>query len=96
MVTLKKNTRAKSYIRNSGGRVKGSEKKSYVIQSNGKTQKINLFRNPIVYPNSIIVTNMKTEKDGGDAKINDFLNRFQTTFTLLISTLTTILLAEKL
>ena len=91
----KKNTRAKNYIRNSGGRVKGAEKKSYVIQSNGKTQKINLFRNPIIYPNSTIVTNMKEEK-AGDEKINEFLNRFQTTFALLISTLTSILLVDRL
>ena len=38
---------------------------------------------------------MKAKQDG-DGKINEFLNKFQTTFTLLISTLTTILLVEKL
>ena len=89
----KKNTRAKAYIRNSGGKLKGAHK-SYIIQSNGNTKKINLFRNPIVYPNSTIVTNMKLEKE--KVSVDEFLTRFQTTFALIVSTLTSVLLIDRL
>ena len=51
------------------------------------------FKNPIVLPNSIITVERKVMKDKGK---NNFLETFNTTFGILASTLSTILLASKL
>ena len=89
----KKGIKAKNYIKNSGGKIKKEALNSYIIYPNGKTQKINFFRNPKVLPNSIIVTNRKEikEKDKGE-----FFNNFNQTFGIIASAVTTILLASKL
>ena len=55
--------------------------------------KINLFKNPEVLPNSVIVTNRKVKKEN---KEGEFLNNFNRTFGIVASALTTILLASKL
>ena len=89
----KKGLKAKSYIRNSGGKVGKEGDKSYIIYPNGKTKKIGFLKNPLVLPNSIIVTNRKVKKEKKEGK---FLNDFNQTFGIIASTLTTILLASKL
>ena len=89
----KKGINAKKYIKNSGGKIKKEATNSYIIYPNKKTKKINFFKNPKVLPNSIIVTNRKIKKEKGES---EFLNKFNQTFTLIISSLTTILLATRL
>ena len=59
----------------------------------GKTKKIGFFKNPLVLPNSIIVTNRKIKKERTEGK---FLDDFNRTFGIIASTLTTILIATKL
>ncbi len=83
---------AKKYIKNSGGKIKKEASNSYIIYPNGKSMKINFFRNPKVVPNSIIVTNRKVKKEKGD----DFLDKFSQTFTFITSALTTVLLVSRL
>ena len=89
----KKGLNAKTYIRNSGGKVKKESDNSYIIYPNGKTKKIGFLKNPIVLPNSVIVTNRKVKKEKKEGK---FLNDFNQTFGIIASTLTTIYLASKL
>tara|TARA_X000000950_G_scaffold106258_1_gene133805 strand:+ start:1497 stop:4127 length:2631 start_codon:yes stop_codon:yes gene_type:complete len=89
----KKGLSAKKYIKNSGGKINKEASGSYIIYPNGKTKKINLFKNPKVLPNSIIVTNRKLLKEKEEGK---FLNNFNQTFGIIASTITTILLASKL
>ena len=89
----KKGTKAKSYIKNSGGKIKREGDNSYIIYPNGKTKKIGFFKNPLVLPNSIIVTNRKVKKEKNEGK---FLDDFNRTFGIIASTITTILLASKL
>ena len=86
------NIRAKKYIRNSGGKTKKSAN-SYVVFPNGKTKKISFFRNPKIFPNSRIVVNTKEEKEKTEGK---FLDDFTKVFSIVASTLTTILLASRL
>ncbi|MGY8940131.1 MAG: SLBB domain-containing protein, partial [Flavobacteriales bacterium] len=81
-----KNLRAKNYLRNSGGKTRKASK-SYLVLPNGQTKKISFFKNPRVFPNSIIVVNTK-EKKNNEGK---FLDDFSKVFTILASTLTTIL-----
>ena len=89
----KKGFKAKRYIKNSGGKINKESDKSYIIYPNGKTRKIGFFKNPIVLPNSIIVTNRKVKKERTEGK---FLDDFNRTFGIIASTLTTILIATKL
>ena len=86
-----KNLRAKKYLRNSGGKTRKASK-SYLVLPNGQTKKISFFKNPRVFPNSIIVVNTK-EKKNNEGK---FLDDFSKVFTILASTLTTVLLATRL
>ena len=86
------NLKAKNYIRNSGGKTKMASK-SYVVMPNGKTKKINLFHNPKVHPNSMIVVEKKEEKNKSQGK---FFDDFTKVFSIVASTLTTILLASRL
>ena len=86
------NFRAKNYIRKSGGKTKKASK-SYVVLPNGKTKKISFFKNPKVYPNSRIIVNTKEEKEKTEGK---FLDDFTKVFSIVASTLTTILLASRL
>ena len=88
-----KNLRAKNYIRNSGGKTKKASK-AYIVFPNGKTTKISFFRNPKVFANSRIVVNSKEEKDKSD--LGDSLEKFASVFTIIASTLTTVLLATRL
>jgi len=85
------NLRAKNYLRNSGGKTRKSSK-SYIVLPNGQTKKISFFKNPKVFPNSIIVVNQKEEKKNE----GKFLDDFSKVFTILASTLTTVLLATRL
>ncbi len=84
--------RAKKYIRNSGGKTKKASK-SYMVMPNGKSKKINFFHNPKIYSNSRIVVTTKEEKEKTEGK---FLDSFTKVFSIVASTLTTILLASRL
>ena len=88
-----KNLRAKNYIRNSGGKTKNASK-AYVVFPNGKTRKISFFKNPKVFANSRIVVNTKEKKDKSD--LGDSLEKFASVFTIIASTLTTVLLVTRL
>ena len=88
-----KNLKAKNYIRNSGGKTKKASK-AYIVFPNGKTSKISFFRNPKVFANSRIVVNSKEEKDKSD--LGDSLEKFASVFTIIASTLTTVLLVTRL
>ena len=87
-----KGTRAKKYIRNSGGKTKEASK-SYVVLPNGKTRKVSFFRNPKIFPNSSIFVNTKEKKDKTEGK---FLDDFTKVFSIVASALTTVLLAQRL
>ncbi len=94
----KKGLRAKSYIKNSGGKIFKEAGKSYVVLPNGRTKKISLFKNPRVLPNSIIITDF-TEKggiDGVKSAIEKFIEDFTGTLQFLATTLTSVLVATKL
>jgi len=88
-----KNLRAKNYIRKSGGKTKKASK-AYIVFPNGKTTKISFFSNPKVFANSRIVVNSKEEKDKSD--LGDSLEKFASVFTIIASTLTTVLLVTRL
>jgi len=87
-----KGTRAKKYIKNSGGKTKEASK-SYVVLPNGKTRKISFFRNPRIFPNSSIFVNTKEKKEKTEGK---FLDDFTKVFSIVASALTTVLLAQRL
>ena len=57
-----------------------------------QNQKISLFKNPEVLPNSTIIVAFKEENE----EKGKFLDNFNQTFGLIASTITTILLASKL
>ncbi len=85
--------RAKYYIRESGGKKKKIE--SVTVQgANGSSKKVSFFRNPKIYPGSVINVIEKPEKVKGDG--NKFLDDFTRIFGILTGTLTTILLVTKL
>ena len=92
----KKGLKAKNYIKNSGGKLFNEGGKSYVILPNGKTKKIGFFKNPRVYPNSIIVTDFKPEGQGFKESITQFIDNLSGTITFITTTLTSILIATKL
>ena len=85
------NLRAKNYVKNSGGKTRKASK-SYLVLPNGQTKKISLFKNPRVFPNSKIFVNTKEIKKNE----GKFLDDFSKVFTILASTLTTVLLATRL
>jgi hypothetical protein len=86
-----KGKRAKAYIQDSGGKKKRI-KNMYVVQANGKSEKISLFKNPKIYPGAQIIVTEKLEKN----KDNDFMDDFLKIFGIVTGTLTTVVLATKL
>ena len=88
-----KGSRAKDYLRNSGGKLNKIGGKAYVVLTNGQTKKINLFKNPRVYPGSKVVVNYKPIKQKEEGK---FLNDVTNIFGTITGALTTILLLERL
>ena len=88
-----KGRRAKYYIANSGGTKKRIESR-FVLQSNGKSEKIGFFNNPIVYPGAEIVVIEKPAKVAGES--GKFLDEFVKIFGILSGTLTTIILTTRL
>ncbi len=92
----KKGLKAKSYIKNSGGKLFNEGGKSYLILPNGKTKKIGLFKNPKVLPNSVIVTDFRPEGEGFKESIKQFVDNLTGTITFITTTLTTVLIATKL
>mgnify|MGYP000950470300 FL=1 len=86
---------AKKYIKNSGGKLKETGGKSYVVLPNGKTKRIGFFKNPKVLPNSIIVTDFKSAENKQQA-IQRFFEEISNTLTFVTATLTSVLLATKL
>ena len=88
-----KGKKAKYYIKKSGGTKKRIES-MVVLQANGKTQKVGLFNNPIVYPGAQIIVTEKPEKiDDGK---NKFLDDFVRIFSVVTGALTTIVLTKNL
>jgi protein involved in polysaccharide export with SLBB domain len=90
-----KGQKSKYYIRNSGGRIKSEAGDAYLVLPNGKSKKINVFRNPRVLPNSQIVVNRKVKKldtDNGDKG----WDRLVKVITIVTSSLTAAVLATKL
>ena len=92
----KKGVKAKSYLKNSGGKLSNEGGKSYVVLPNGKTKKIGFFRNPQVLPNSVIVTDFRQEGEGLGETIKQFVDNLSGTITFIATTLTSILIATKL
>ncbi len=91
----KKGISAKKYLKNSGGKLNKMGGKSYVVLPNGKSKRIGFLKNPIVLPNSVIITEFKDVETVGSG-ISKFLTEFTNTFSLLATTLTTVLLVTKL
>tara|TARA_Y200000002_G_scaffold150198_2_gene124174 strand:- start:37683 stop:40310 length:2628 start_codon:yes stop_codon:yes gene_type:complete len=92
----KKGLKAKSYIKNSGGKIFNEAGKSYLILPNGKTKKIGWLKNPKVLPNSIIVTDFRPEGEGIRSSIEKFITDITGTLQFVATTLTSILVASKL
>ena len=90
-----KGQKSKYYIRNSGGRIKSEAADAYLVLPNGKSKRINAFRNPRVLPNSQIVVNRKMNKQeqGSGDKAWD---RMIKVITIVTSSLTAAVLASKL
>jgi protein involved in polysaccharide export with SLBB domain len=86
--------KAKYYIKNSGGKIRGEADESYVSLPNGKTKKINFFNNPRVLPNSEIVITRKVEKER--VRKEDGLTKVLTVATLLVTLLTSVVLVNRL
>ena len=86
--------KAKYYIKNSGGKIRGEAAESYVSLPNGKTKKINFFNNPRVLPNSEIVITRKVEKER--VRREDGLTKVLTVATLLVTLLTSVVLVNRL
>ena len=88
-----KERRAKYYIKKSGGTKKRIES-MVVLQANGKSEKIGLFKNPTIYPGAQIIITEKPEKiDDGKSK---FLDDFVRIFRVVTGALTTIILTKNL
>ena len=86
--------KAKYYIKNSGGKIRGEADESYVSLPNGKTKKINFFNNPRVLPNSEIVVTRKVKKER--VKREDGLSRVLSVATVLVTLLTSVVLVQSL
>ena len=69
-----KGKKAKYYIKKSGGTKKRIES-MVVLQANGKSEKIGLFKNPTIYPGAQIIITEKPEKidDGKSKFLDDFV-----------------------
>jgi protein involved in polysaccharide export with SLBB domain len=91
--SYKKGKRVKHYINNSGGR-KDKGRKGVIINPNGQTKKIGLFKNPRVLAGSSIVMTFKPEKVKGES--GEFVNTFLKIMTVVTTTLTTILLINQI
>ena len=88
-----KGKKAKYYIKKSGGTKKRIES-MVVLQANGKSEKIGLFKNPTIYPGAQIIITEKPEKiDDGKSK---FLDDFVRIFGVVTGALTTIVLTKNL
>ena len=86
--------KAKYYIKNSGGKIRGEADESYVSLPNGKTKKINFFNNPRVLPNSEIVVTRKVKKER--VKREDGLTRVLSVASILVTLLTSVVLVQSL
>ena len=88
-----KGKKAKYYIKKSGGTKKRIES-MVVLQANGKSEKIGLFKNPKIYPGAQIIITEKPEKiNDGKSK---FLDDFVRIFGVVTGALTTIILTKNL
>ena len=88
-----KGKKAKYYIKKSGGTKKRIES-MVVLQANGKSEKIGLFKNPTIYPGAQIIITEKPEKiDDGKSK---FLDDFVRIFSVITGALTTVVLTKNL
>jgi protein involved in polysaccharide export with SLBB domain len=90
-----KGKKSKFYIRNSGGRIQSEAADAYIVLPNGKTRKINVFRNPKVLPNSQVVVNRKVKKSDSDNADKGW-DRLVKVITIVTSSLTAAVLASKL
>ncbi|MBT6706020.1 MAG: hypothetical protein HOB16_09055 [Flavobacteriaceae bacterium] len=86
--------KAKYYIKNSGGKIRGEADESYVSLPNGKTKKINFFNNPRVLPNSEIVVTRKVKKER--VRSEDGLTRVLSVASILVTLLTSVVLVRSL
>jgi len=85
--------RAKYYVKNSGGKKKRIDYVT-VLHASGQSKKVNWFKNPKIYPGSVINVIEKPEKVN-DGK-NTFMDDFVRIFGILSGALTTIVLVTKL
>ena len=90
-----KGHKSKYYIRNSGGRIKSEAADAYLILPNGKSKRINAFRNPSVLPNSQIIVNRKP-KNQGQENADKAWDKMIKVITIITSSLTAAVLASKL
>ena len=93
---IEPNRRAKYYIRNSGGKLSNEVESMYISYKSGRSKKIGFLKNPKVLPESTIVVNRKTPKVKNEKDNSKFADNFIKVFGFISSTLTTILLVQKL
>jgi protein involved in polysaccharide export with SLBB domain len=89
----KEGKKAKFYLRNAGGKVRKEGGKAFLIQPNGLSSKIGLFKNPTVLPDSRILVNRKPPKEKPD---KPFIDTFIQILSVTTGALTTIILVQNL
>ena len=87
-------SKAKYYLKNSGGKSKKLASNAFVIYPSGRAKKIGFFKNPKVYPGSEIFVSFKEFEENKDS--SRFFDRFTTIFSVLTGALTTVILAKQL
>jgi protein involved in polysaccharide export with SLBB domain len=89
----KEGKKAKFYLRNAGGKVRKEGGKAFLIQPNGLSSKIGLFKNPTVLPDSRILVNRKPPKEKSE---KPFIDTFIQILSVTTGALTTIILVQNL
>jgi len=87
------NQGVRAYLRNSGGKTRQA-KKIFLTQPNGFTKKVGWFSNPKVLDGATIIVSAKPPKR--EREPGKFLESFGTIAAIVSSTLTTILLIDRL
>ena len=87
-------SKAKYYLKNSGGKTKKFASNAFVIYPSGRAKKIGFLKNPKIYPGSEIFVSFKEIEE--DKENGRFFDRFTTVFSVLTGALTTVVLAKQL
>ncbi|PWL30733.1 SLBB domain-containing protein [uncultured Roseivirga sp.] len=87
------NQSVRGYIKHAGGKTKNGQK-IFITNANGFTQRVGWFRNPKVLDGSVITVAAKPPKEPREP--GKFLENFGTVAAIVSSTLTTVILVQRL